>query len=59
MCDDKLPVACVGWLCYNGDRIAVSHGCLHHERGTYLGGDVPCSLSADLQTYYITSLEFH
>jgi hypothetical protein len=25
-------------------EMAVSHGCLPHERGTYLGGDVPCSI---------------
>ena len=36
--------------------MVVSHGCLPHERGTDLGGDVPCSLPTDL---YLTALHHY
>jgi hypothetical protein len=43
-----------GWLCYTSGKMAVSHSCLYHERGTDLGGNVPCSLPLTYR-YRITS----
>jgi hypothetical protein len=42
-----------GWLCYTSGKMAVSHSCLYHERGTDLGGNVPC---ANLVTILFTSV---
>jgi hypothetical protein len=38
----ETPSAVLQW-----QEMAVSHGCLLDERGTDLGGNVPCSLPAD------------
>ena len=41
MCDDTLPVACVGWLCYNGDRIAVTPAVYSMSGAPTLAGMCP------------------